>query len=877
MALTPLMEQYYKIKENYKDSILLYRMGDFYETFDDDAKIVSQVLGIALTKRGKTEQMEDIPLAGFPYHALDNYLYKLVKAGYSVAICEQVEDPKQAKGIVKREVIEVITPGVAISDKILNHRQNNYLCSIVIDKKYCGISFSDVSTGEFHVYEIETNKLIEQLLFINPAELLIQKKDKQLYETTLSRNLPETKITKIDDWIYSYDYCEELLQKHFNVSSLKGFGIDKLDLGVIAAGVNLHYLRETQKANLVHIRKIMFYNPSDYMMLDSSTKRNLEIIYSIQDYSREGTLISILDKTLTPQGARLLKKWISAPLIKLKPILKRQQAVKYLYDNEEIRSKLQKYLKEIADLERIVSKLSTGKANPREVIALKNSLIQIKNIKNLLVDATNDVIIQIDANLNPLDELVELIDNMLAENPPAAIIDGNVIKQGYSQELDELRDLSNNAKEWLVNFQNQERERTGISSLKVNYNKVFGYYIEITNTHKEKVPDNYIRKQTLVNSERYITDELKNYETKILTASEKIYQIELDLFNELKDKIISYVDIIQYNSKMVAMLDCFQSFAQISKDYNYVLPKVDESTIIEIKQGRHPVVERILPPGESFTPNDVYLDTEKQQIIVLTGPNMAGKSVFLRQTGLIVLLAQIGCMVPAEYARIGIVDRIFTRVGASDNIAAGESTFLVEMQEAANIINNATHRSLILLDEVGRGTSTFDGISIAWAITEYIHENPSIAARTIFATHYHELNEMAKIFPRIKNYKVDVKELDDKVIFLHKVTEGFADHSYGIHVAKMGGLPEWIINRANEILDHLEGREQTVINLKKTKIIRMPRKTNTDEYSLFDFADDLRNEIAQIQLDEITPLEALHKLDELKRKINIENKNVQND
>jgi len=872
MALTPLMEQYYKIKEQYKDAILLYRMGDFYETFDDDAKIVSQVLGIALTKRGKTEQMEDIPLAGFPYHALDNYLYKLVKAGYRVAICEQVEDPKQAKGIVKREVIEVVTPGVAISEKILNHKINNYLCSVYIDKKFSGISFSDVSTGEFYVYEIETTKLIEQLLFINPAELLIQKKDKQLYETTLIKNLPETKITKLEDWIFSYDYCEELLQKHFNVASLKGFGIDKLDLGIIAAGANLQYLKETQKANLPHIRKIMFYNPSDYMMLDNATKRNLEIIYSIQDYSREGTLISILDKTCTSQGARLLKKWISAPLIKIKPIHKRQQAVKFLYNDDNLRKSLQNALKEISDLERIVSKISTGKANPREIIALKNSLIQIKNIKNLLADAENDVILQINANLNQLDELVELIDKMLNDNPPVSIIDGNVIKQGYNSELDELRNLSNNAKEWLVNFQNQEREKTGISSLKVNFNKVFGYYIEITNTHKEKVPDDYIRKQTLVNSERYITEELKNYETKILTAAEKIYQIELDLFNELRNNIIGYIDTIQFNSKMIAMLDCFQSFAQVSKDYNYVMPKVDDSNIIDIKQGRHPVVERILPPGESFTPNDVYLDTDKQQIIILTGPNMAGKSVYLRQTGLIVLLAQIGCMVPAECARIGIVDRIFTRVGASDNIAAGESTFLVEMQEAANIINNASYKSLILLDEVGRGTSTFDGISIAWALTEYLHENPSIAARTIFATHYHELNEMAKIFPRIKNYKVDVKELDDKVIFLHKVSEGFADHSYGIHVAKMGGLPEWIVNRANEILNHLEGREQTVINLKKTKLIRMPRKHNKDEYNLFEFIDDsIRTELAQIQLDEITPIEALHKLDELKKKINLEN------
>ncbi len=874
MALTPLMEQYYKIKEQYKDSILLYRMGDFYETFDDDAKIVSQVLGIALTKRGKTEQMEDIPLAGFPYHALDNYLYKLVKAGYRVAICEQVEDPKLAKGIVKREVVEVVTPGVAISDKILNHKINNFLCSIVVDKNYTGISFSDISTGEFYVFEIENSKLIEQLLFINPAEIIISKKDKPLYESIIARNLPEAKITKLEDWVFTYDYCEELLLKHFNVASLKGFGIDQLELGIIAAGSNLHYLKETQKANLHHITKIMFYNPSDYMLLDNTTKRNLEIIYSIQDYSRQGTLISILDKTLTPQGSRLLKKWISAPLIKLKPIQKRQQVVKFLYENDDIKLKLQNYLREIADLERIVSKISTGKANPREIVALKLSLIQIKNIKEILSNSGNDTIIQILANLNPLEELIAKIQNMLTDSPPATILDGNVIRPGYFKELDDLRNLSENAKDWLVDYQNKERERTGISSLKVNYNKVFGYYIEITNTHKDKVPSDYIRKQTLVNSERYITEELKDYETKILTSSERIYQIELELFNKLREDILTYVDVIQMNSKMVAMLDCFQSFAQISKENNYVMPIVDESTVIDIKQGRHPVVEKILLPEEHFTPNDVYLDTEKQQIIILTGPNMAGKSVYLRQIAHIVLLAQIGCMVPAEYARIGIVDRIFTRVGASDNIAAGESTFLVEMQEAANIINNATYKSLILLDEIGRGTSTYDGISIAWAITEYIHENPSIAARTIFATHYHELNEMAKLFTRIHNYKVDVKEIDNKVIFLHKVTEGYADHSYGIHVAKMGGLPDWIVNRANEILDHLEGKEQTVINLKRTRIIKMPRKNQETEYSLFEFVDDsIRNDLSQINIDEISPIEALHKLSELKQKINSEYEN----
>ncbi len=871
MSITPLMTQYAKIKKEHPDTILLFRVGDFFETFEDDAKTASKVLGITLTKRANGKAGE-VPLAGFPHHALDTYLPKLVKAGYRVAVCEQVENPKFAKGIVKREVVEVVTPGVAFSDKLLDHTKNNYLMSVYIEKDIAGISFIDVSTGEFYVYEIMGSELESQLGLINPSEILIPKKQKFIFENILRRANSKTYVTKVDDWIYNEDYAKDLITSQFNIKTLKGFGIENLTSGIIAVGAVLNYLKETQKSNLSHITKIARYNPHEYMILDWSTKRNLEITFTMQEGSREGSLISILDKTDTPMGSRLLKKWISAPLIKLEPILQRQEGVNSLFENKVVRKNLHAELKEIGDLERLISKVSTGRINPRELNYLKSSLKKIPLLKQILDQIGSDVITVIREKLNDLDDVVELIEISITDDPPLNINDGYVIREGYSEELDELRNLSKNAKNWIANLQKTEREKTNIPSLKVSYNKVFGYYIEISNAHKDKVPENYIRKQTLVNSERYITPELKDYEDKILNAEEKIYDLEFRIFDEIRNRIASKAKEIQENAKLIAMLDCYNSLAECADQYNYVKPEIDTSDVIDIKNGRHPVVERILPPGEKFTPNDCKMSNSDTQIILLTGPNMAGKSVYLRQVGLIVLMAQIGSFVPASEARLGLIDKIFTRVGASDNISAGESTFLVEMQEAANILNNTTRKSLILLDEIGRGTSTFDGISIAWAITEYLHENPDVAAKTLFATHYHELNEMAELFPRIKNFKVEVREYDDKVIFLHKVTPGGADHSYGIQVGQMAGLPLPVTKRAKEILQNLEGKELTPTEVKKAKLAKM-KKENDIQINLFEFKDDeLRKEISDIPINELTPIEALNKLNELKKKVSDDNK-----
>jgi len=864
---TPLMAQYYKIKEVHPDTVLLFRVGDFFETFEEDAKTASKVLGITLTKRANGAAGE-VPLAGFPHHAIDTYLPKLVRAGYRVAVCEQMENPKFARGIVKREVVEVVTPGVAFSDKLLDHKKNNYLFAICIRENVAGLSFCDISTGEYSLYEVDSNSLKQQIELINPAEILVAKKDKEFLAKIITSVSSNIRITKIDDWIFNYDYAADILNVHFNTTGLKGFGVDKYHVGIISAGVILNYLQETQKANLSHLNKVTVYNPSDYMILDFATKRNLEIIYSMQDGGRDGSLISILDKTLTPMGGRLLKRWISAPLIKLNPILQRQEAVEELFNKKELRKNLFNELNEIGDLERLTSKICTGRANPRDIVNLKLSLKKIPGIKELLLNSESNTLSRIGSNLKPLNNLVEKIQDAMVENPPLSIADGGVIKNGYSPELDELRDISIHGKDWIANLQKKERERTGISSLKVSYNKVFGYYIDVSNAHKDKIPDDYIRKQTLVNSERYITPELKVYEEKILNAEEKIYDLETQLFNELRFFLVTETEAIQQNANLIGMLDCFLSFAECAVQYNYVKPEVDESTQMEIIDGRHPVVERILSPGEKYTPNSCKMENEDTQIIILTGPNMAGKSVYLRQSGLIVLLAQIGSFVPAKSASIGLVDRIFTRVGASDNIAAGESTFLVEMHEAANILNNATKRSLILLDEIGRGTSTFDGISIAWATTEYIHENPELAAKTLFATHYHELNEMADLFPRIKNYKVEVREYDDKVIFLHKVNPGKADHSYGIQVAQMAGLPKFITDRAKEILQNLEGKELTPYEVKKERLAKMKRN-DAFQFNLFEVKDDsLRTELGGIEINNLTPLEALNKLSELKKKMN---------
>lgn len=860
------MKQYYKIKQKYPDTILLFRMGDFYETFEDDAVITSKVLGITLTKRAHGAA-GDVPLAGFPYHALDSYLPKLIRAGYRVAICEQLEDPKFAKGIVKRDVIEVVTPGVAFSEKLLDHKSNNYLCGIYIKDDVAGISFADVTTGEFFTTEVPIKKIKETLESISPAEVLVSKRELPKLQSTFEQIPFKFTITKIDDWIFSYEYCFEILTMHFKTASLKGFGIDNNQSeAIIAAGVVLHYLQETQKANLGHLKKISIYNPTDYMILDPATKRNLEILASMSDGSRAGSLISILDKTKTSMGGRLLKKWVSLPLLKLEQIHNRLEAVEELYQNENLRNQIAEELKQIGDLERIISKICTGRANPRDVINLKLSLKRIPVIKDILRNVKSVALQRIRDNLIGLTYIVDKIEAMLVDDPPLNIADGGVIKPGFNAELDELRNLSSSGKDYLAQLQARERERTQIPSLKVAYNKVFGYYIEISNAHKNKVPQDYIRKQTLVNAERYITPELKQYEEKILNAEERIYQLETEFFNELRITISDEAEKIQKNAQLIAALDCFLSFAEVAIENNYVKPEVNDDDAIIIKNGRHPVVEKILPYGEKFTPNDTYLDNSTQQIMIITGPNMSGKSVYLRQVGLIVLLAQIGSFVPAESARIGIVDKIFTRVGASDNLAAGESTFLVEMHETANIVNNATPKSLILLDEVGRGTSTFDGLSIAWALTEYLHENINVAAKTLFATHYHELNELANIYPRIVNYKVDVKEVGDKVIFLHKVMPGYADHSYGIQVAEMAGIPISITRRAKQILKNLESKELSPLDHRKKK----PKDEGEEEefqLSLFEIRDDsIRKELEELEIEKLTPLEALIKLNELKNK-----------
>jgi DNA mismatch repair protein MutS len=864
------MAQYYKVKQAHPDTILLFRVGDFFETFEEDAKTAAKVLGITLTKRANGAA-EDVPLAGFPHHAIDSYLPKLVRAGFRVAVCEQVENPKFAKGIVKREVIEVVTPGVAFSDKLLDHKKNNFLMCICSKSSQAGdaagISFTDISTGEFYTYEINSSLIRQQIESISPAEILIQKKDKEFYEQLISKLNPSIRLTKLDDWIFNFEYARELLLMQFKSVNLKGFGVEALNAGIISAGGILNYLQETQKTNLSHLNKISLYNPSEYMVLDYSTKRNLEITFSMQDGGREGSLISILDKTETAMGGRLLKKWISAPLIKIDLILKRLESVEELYKNKLLRKNLLNEIKEIGDLERLISKVCTGRANPREIVAVKSSLKKVPAIKKFLEAAECKTLKQIGDSLSLLEKLVEKIELSIINFPPLSIIDGGIIRNDYSAELDELRDISLNGKDWIAQLQKNEREKTKISSLKVNYNKVFGYYIEISNAHKDKIPVEYIRKQTLVNSERYITPELKQYEDKILHAEEKIYELEYQLFNEIRLMVAAEAEAIQQNAQLIAMLDCFLSFAECAENYNYVKPQLNNEDKIHIVEGRHPVVERILSPGEKYTPNNCTLNNEKEQIIVLTGPNMAGKSVYLRQTGLIVLLAQIGSFVPAKEAQIGLVDRIFTRVGASDNITAGESTFLIEMQEAANILNNATSKSLILLDEIGRGTSTFDGISIAWAITEYLHENPNCSAKTLFATHYHELNELSEIFPRIKNYKVEVREYDDKVIFLHKVNPGRADHSYGIQVAQMAGLPKFVTNRAKEILNNLESKELTPYEEKKEKLRKM-KSADDNQINLFEIKDDrIRKEIDDIEINQLTPLEALNKLSELKKKI----------
>ncbi|MBK8551710.1 MAG: DNA mismatch repair protein MutS [Ignavibacteria bacterium] len=859
------MRQYRKIKEKYPDTILLFRMGDFFETFEEDAVTTSKVLGITLTKRSNGAA-SDVPLAGFPHHALDNYLPKLVKGGYRVAVCEQLEDPKYSKGIVKRDVIEVVTPGANFSEKLLDHKTNNFLAAVYIKDNVCGFSFCDVSTGEFATSEILLKNLAEQIDIINPSEILISKREKEKVFTALDYNpdaaFNEQKnkffFTKVDDWVFNLDYAKEVLTNHFGTQSLKGFGIDELKEGIIAAGCIMNYLNETQKNNLPHVKKIYHYDYTDYIILDPSTKRNLEITSSMTEGSREGSLISILDKTQTAMGARLLKKWISRPLKKEEQIKKRLEAVKDFFENKIERKKLIEDLKSIADLERLLSKVSTGRAVARDLVQMKISLKKIIEIKSKLEKFSTPSIKALKNNLIEINDLILKIEKCVNENFISGIDSYGVINKGYNTELDEIKDILINGKTWMENFQSKERARTSIGSLKVDFNKVFGYYIEITKANLEKAPADYIRKQTLVNAERYITEELKVYEDKILNAEEKINTLENKIFLELRNYILEFTDPIQKNALLIATIDALISFAEVSEVYKYVMPEISDSDKLEIKEGRHPVIERLLPPGEKYIANDTSIDTENNQILIITGPNMSGKSSYLRQTGLIVLLAQIGCFVPARSAAIGIVDKIFTRVGASDNISKGESTFLVEMHEAANILNNATGKSLILLDEIGRGTSTYDGISIAWAMTEYLHENPNVRAKTLFATHYHELNALADLYIRIKNFRVEVREYNDKVIFLRRITEGTADHSYGIQVAQMAGLPESVTNRAKEILRSLEDKEYKRKNKDEFQISMF-------ESAVTEFRDEaLRKMLDEVDINNITPLDAMNVLKKMK-------------
>ena len=855
---TPLMKQYNQIKAKYPDALLLFRVGDFYETFGEDAIKTANVLNIVLTKRNNgTENNE---LAGFPYHSLKTYLPRLVKAGYRVAICDQLEDPKQTKTIVKRGVTELVTPGVALDDEILQAKTNNFLASIVIGKHKNGISFLDISTGEFLTAEGDIQYLDKLLQNFNPSEILVSKTQKKDFLLHFGDNF---QITTLEDWIYTQDYAFETLTKHFQTNSLKGFGIDDFNEAIISAGAILFYLSETEHNQLKHLSSIQRIPQDEYVWLDRFTIRNLEL-YNGQS-PQSVTLLDIIDKTISPMGSRTLKRWIALPLKNLQKIQQRHEIVTSLLQKKDIYEKIREKLNEISDIERLISKVATQKITPRELIQLKNSLLAIEPIKKYIHNLENPYINSFfGEKLDNCTELIYKISTTLNEETPVNILKGNAIKQGYSKELDELRNLSHSGKNYLDEMLQRESESTQIPSLKIDNNNVFGYYFEVRNTHKDKVPEHWVRKQTLVNAERYITQELKEYEEKIFGAEEKIAQLEQKYFAELILEVSNYILQVQTNAFLIGQLDCLCCFAQLAIEYKYVCPKMDESFVIDIKNGRHPVIERKLPANVPYIANDIYLDNSTQQIIMITGPNMSGKSAILRQTALIVLLAQMGCYVPADGAIIGIVDKIFTRVGASDNISQGESTFMVEMNESALILNNISERSLVLLDEIGRGTSTYDGISIAWAIAEYLHEHPT-RAKTLFATHYHELNEMTETFSRIKNYNVSVKEVKNSVLFLRKLVKGGSEHSFGIQVAKMAGMPQYVIEKANNVLKRLEKTHKN----ESTKEALSNKNADGLQLSFFQLDDPLlesiKDEIINTNIDNLTPLEALMKLNNIKK------------
>lgn len=862
---TPLMKQYFEIKAKHPDAILLFRVGDFYEMYGDDAVVGAEILGIVQTKRANGVG-QSVEMAGFPHHALDTYLPKLVRAGKRVAICDQLEDPKLTKKLVKRGITELVTPGVSINDNILNHKENNFLAAIHFAKDKCGIAFLDISTGEFLTAEGTTDYIDKLLNNFSPKEVLLERNNKKKFEEIFG---PRYFSFELDDWIFTSEAANDRLLKHFETKNLKGFGIQHLKLGIIASGAILYYLDQTQHTHISHITSLARIEEERYVRLDKFTVRSLELVCAMNEDGK--SLLDVIDKTISPMGSRLLRRWILFPLKDVKPIQERQDVVEYFFRHPEVKELLDEQLEQIGDLERIISKVAVGRVTPREVVQLKIALQALEPIKEACMASNEPSLCRIGEQLNVCALIRDRIDREIQPDPPSLVNKGGVIAKGVNDELDELRSIAYSGKDYLLQVQQRESEKTGIPSLKIAFNNVFGYYIEVRNAHKDKVPADWIRKQTLVNAERYITEELKEYEEKILGAEEKILSLESRLFNELVLCLTEYIPPIQCNANLIGRLDCLLSFAKAAESNKYIRPLVDESDVIDIKGGRHPVIEKQLPLGETYVANDVYLDEDKQQIIIITGPNMAGKSALLRQTALITLLAQIGCFVPAESARIGIVDKIFTRVGASDNISVGESTFMVEMNEAADILNNMTSRSLVLFDELGRGTSTYDGISIAWAIVEYIHEHPHAHAKTLFATHYHELNEMERSFPRIKNFNVSVKEVGNKVIFLRKLVPGGSEHSFGIHVAKMAGMPKCIVNRADEILKQLESEKRQEGTISGSPVKKAPATRQSGNYQLSFFQLDdpvlsqVRDEIKNMDLNNLTPLEALNKLSEIRK------------
>ncbi len=865
VILTPMMKQYFELKAKHPDAIMLFRCGDFYETYSEDAVTASEILGITLTKRANG-QGKTVEMAGFPHHALDTYLPKLIRAGRRVAICDQLEDPKATKKLVKRGITELVTPGVAINDNVLSYKENNFLAAVHFGKNACGIAFLDISTGEFLTAEGQTDYIDKLLNNFAPKEVLFERGKKPMFEGNFGNKFC---TFELDDWVFTEVSARERLLKHFETKNLKGFGVEHLKNGIIASGAILQYLDMTQHYQISHITSLARIEADRYVRLDKFTVRSLELLGSMNDGGT--SLLDVIDHTICPMGARLLKRWVVFPLKDVKPINERLDVVEYFFREPDFKDFIEEKLHFIGDLERIISKAAVGRISPREMVQLKVALQAIEPIKNACLNADNDSLHRIGEQLNLCVSIRDKIAKEIAADPPLLVNKGGVIADGVNKELDELRQIAYSGKDYLLHIQQRESEITGIPSLKVAYNNVFGYYIEVRNAHKDKVPAEWIRKQTLVNAERYITQELKEYEEKILGAEDKILALETRLYNELVAELAEFIPAIQIDANQIARLDCLLSFANVARQNRYIRPVVADDDVLDIKQGRHPVIEKQLPAGEKYIANDVFLDTETQQIIIITGPNMAGKSALLRQTALITIMAQIGCFVPAESAHVGLVDKVFTRVGASDNISVGESTFMVEMNEAADILNNLSQRSLVLFDELGRGTSTYDGISIAWAIVEHIHEHKRARARTLFATHYHELNDMEEIYPRIKNYNVSVKEIDNKVIFLRKLERGGSEHSFGIHVAKMAGMPKSIVKRASEILRQLEKENrQEGISVGNTSGGKAQRQQQDGVQLSFFQLDDpvlcqIRDEILHLDVDRLTPIEALNKLNDIKK------------